>query len=153
MHTGILRAAFTVMALVITLPAAAQSIDVRQPWIRGTVPGQTATGAFMEITSRLPARLVAVASPAAGAVEIHRMKMDGNVMRMSAVDGIDLPVNKVVRLAPGGYHVMMMDLKRPLKAGERVPLQLTIELADRRRETIALEVEVRDMTGEARHGH
>ena len=142
------------IALALSLPAMAQSIDIKQPWIRGTVPGQKATGAFMDITSKVPARLVAVASPAAGAVEIHQMKMDGNVMKMFPVAaGLDLPANRTVRLAPGGYHVMMMDLKQPLQAGDRVPLRLTFELANRKRETIALDVEVRDVTGAERHGH
>jgi len=131
----------------------AQTIDVKQPWIRGTVPGQTATGAYMEITSKVPARLVSVASPAAGAVEIHDMKMEGGVMKMSAVNGVDLPANKTVKLAPGGYHVMLLALKRTMKAGDRVPLKLTFELPDKKREAVELSVEVREVTGEPKHGH
>jgi hypothetical protein len=133
--------------------AAAQSVDVKGAWIRGTVPGQSATGAFMEITSRGPARLVAVASPAANAAEIHHMKMEGGIMKMDAVDGVDLPANKTVKLAPGGYHVMLLDLKHTLKAGDRVPLKLTFELPGRKRETVDLSVEVREVTGEKKHGH
>lgn len=133
--------------------AQAQPVEVKDAWIRGTVGGQKVTGAFMNLTSRSPARLVAVSSPAAGVVEIHSMKMDGGVMRMFAVDGVDLPANRTVKLAPGGYHVMLMDLKRTLKTGERVPLRLTFELAGMKRETIELEVEVRPVTGEAKHGH
>jgi hypothetical protein len=133
--------------------AQAQPVEIKDAWIRGTVGGQKATGAFMSLTSRAPARLVAAASPAAGVVEIHNMKMDGGVMRMFAVDGIELPANRTVKLAPGGYHVMMMDLKRTLKAGERVPLRLTFELAGKKRETVELEVEVRTVAGETKHGH
>jgi hypothetical protein len=146
--------AATALALAVGLfrPAAAQSVDVKQPWIRGTVQGQKATGAFMDITSKVPARLVAAASPAAGAVEIHSMKVEGGVMKMFAVTGVDLPPNKTVKLAPGGYHVMMMDLKQPLKAGDRVPLKLTFEMPDRTRETLDLTVEVRDVTGAPKHG-
>jgi copper(I)-binding protein len=81
------------------------------------------------------------------------MKMDGGVMRMFAVDGVDLPANRTVKLAPGGYHVMLMDLKRTLKAGERVPLRLTFELAGKKRETVEVDVEVRSVTGETKHGH
>jgi copper(I)-binding protein len=132
---------------------AAQSIEVKQPWIRGTVHGQKATGAFMEITSNVPARFVAASSPVAGVVEIHNMKMEGGVMRMFAVDGIDLPANRTVKLASGGYHVMLLDLQRTLKAGERVPLKLTFELAGGKRETIELAVEVRPVTGVPKHGH
>jgi copper(I)-binding protein len=72
---------------------------------------------------------------------------------MSAVEGVELPANRTVQLAPGGYHVMLMDLKRTLKVGERVPLRLTFELSGKKRETVELEVEVRPVTGEAKHGH
>jgi hypothetical protein len=133
--------------------APAQPVEVKDAWIRGTVAGQKATGAFMDLTSRSPARLVAAASPAAGVVEIHSMRMESGVMKMFAVDGIDLPANRTVKLAPGGYHVMLLDLKRTLKAGERVPLRLTFELSGKKRETVELEVEVRPVTGEAKHGH
>ena len=133
--------------------AQAQPVEVKDAWIRGTVGGQKATGAFMSLTSHAPARLVAASSPAAGVVEIHSMKMDGGVMRMSAVDGIELPANRTVKLAPGAYHVMLLDLKRTLKAGERVPLRLTFEIAGKKRETVEIDVEVRSVTGEPTHGH
>lgn len=133
--------------------AQGQPVEIKDAWIRGTVSGQKATGAFMNLTSRAPARLVAASSSAAGLVEIHSMKMDGGVMRMFAVDGIELPANRTVKLAPGGYHFMLMDLKRTLKAGERVPLRLTFELAGKKRETVEVDVEVRSVTGEAKHGH
>lgn len=146
----------TAIVLLWTLgsnPVAAQSVEVKGAWVRGTVPGQKGTGAFMELTSKRTARLVAVGSPAAGAVEIHNMKMEGSVMKMFAVNGVDLPANRTVKLAPGGYHVMMMDLKQTLKAGDRVPLKLTFEMADKTRETLDLTVEVRDVTGATKHGH
>ena len=146
----------TAIVLLWTLgsnPVAAQSVEVKGAWVRGTVPGQKGTGAFMEITSKRTARLVAVASPAAGVVEIHNMKMEGSVMKMFAVNGVDLPANRTVKLAPGGYHVMMTDLKQTLKAGDRVPLKLTFEMADKSRETLDLTVEVRDVTGAPKHGH
>jgi len=96
---------------------------------------------------------VAIATPAASVAEIHNMKMEGGVMKMSAVNGIALPANQTVKLAPGGYHVMMMDLKQQLKAGDRVPLKLTFEMEDKTRETLDLTVEVRDVTGAPRHSH
>jgi len=133
--------------------AQAQTVEVREAWVRGTVPGQKATGAFMNITSKAAARLVAAASPVAATVEVHNMKMEGGVMKMFAVDGIELPPNQTVKLAPGGYHVMLMDLKQPLKAGERVPLKLTFELAGKKREIVELAVEVRGLTEEPGHGH
>jgi hypothetical protein len=132
---------------------AAQSVEVKGAWIRGTVSGQKGTGAFMELTSKRAARLMAAASPAAGIVEIHSMKMEGGVMKMFAVNGVDLPANQAVKLAPGGFHIMMLDLKQTLKAGDRVPLKLTFEMADKTRETLDLAVEVRDVTGAPKHGH
>jgi copper(I)-binding protein len=146
----------TVLALGFSLgqPAAAQSIDVKQPWIRGTVQGQKATGAYLEITSKVPARLVAAESPVANVVELHNMKMEGGVMKMFAVDAVDLPASQTVKLAPGGYHVMLMELKQALKPGERIPLRLTIELAaDRTRQTVDVTAEVRALSGTAKPGH
>ena len=146
-----------VMALAAALsgvsPVAAQSVEVKGAWIRGTVPGQKATGAFMDITSKRAARLVAAASPVAAVVEIHSMKMEGGIMKMSAVNAVDLPANQTVKLAPGGYHVMMQELRQQLKAGDRAPLKLTFEMADKTRETLELNVEVRDVTGAPKHSH
>lgn len=137
-----------VVATLTSAAACAQSVEVRDAWIRGTVPAQRATGAFMELTGKSNARLVAVESPAAGVVEIHNMSMKDGVMRMFPVDGVDVPAGKTVKLAPGGYHVMLMALKQQMKAGDSVPLKLTFELADKKRETVDLAVEVRDIKGE-----
>jgi copper(I)-binding protein len=133
--------------------ANTQPVEIKDAWVRGTVAGQKASGAFMSLSSRSPARLVAAASPVADVVEIHNMKTDGGVMRMFAVDGIELPANRTVVLAPGGFHLMLMGLKRTLKPGERVPLRLMFELAGGKRETIELDVEVRQITGERTHSH
>ncbi len=143
------------MCVVLCVPAAAgaQSVEVKDAWVRGTVPAQKATGAFMEITGKSAARLLSVDSPVAASVEIHNMTMQNGVMKMSQVDGIDVPAGKTVKLAPGGYHVMFMGLKQQMKAGDRVPLKLTFELADKKRESLELSVEVRDITGDRKHGH
>jgi copper(I)-binding protein len=149
------KASLAIIGLILSFvaPASALEVTVKDAWIRGTVPGQNATGAFMEITSRHPARLIGASTPAAGVVEIHNMKMENGVMRMFPVTGIDVPAGKHVKLAPGGYHVMMMSLRQPLTAGDKVPLTLTFESADKKRETIELSVEVRDITGGRGHGH
>jgi copper(I)-binding protein len=78
------------------------------------------------------------------------MKVEGGVMKMYPVDGVDLPAGKTVKLAPGGYHVMLMGLNAPLQAGRSIPVKLTFELADKKRETIDLNIEVRDIKGGAR---
>jgi len=112
--------------------AAAAQVAVSEPWVRGTVASQMATGAFMKITAAAPARLVGARSPVAGVVEIHEMAMVNNVMRMRAIDALELPAGKAVELRPGGYHVMLMDLQRDLKEGETVPLTLVIEQGGKR---------------------
>jgi len=145
---------FGVLPMLLALSGAAvaqaQEISVRDAWIRGTVQGQSATGAFMELTGKSGAKLVGAASPAAKVVEVHNMKMENGVMKMFPVESIDLPAGKPVKLAPGGYHVMLMGLHKPLNAGDKVPLKLTFELADRKRETVDLQVEVRDLKGTAK---
>ncbi len=136
-----------VVALTLTCGARAQSIEVKDAWIRGTVPAQRGTGAFMEITGKSTVRLIGAASPVAGTVEIHNMTMTTGVMKMFAVDGIDVAAGKTVKLAPGGYHVMMMGLKQQMKPGDKVPLDLLVETADKKRETVSLQIEVRDIAG------
>lgn len=135
-------------ALLAMMSGAAMSsdVDVKAVWVRGTVSGQRATGAFMEVTSKSGATLVGASSPVAGVTEIHEMKMVDGVMQMRAIPRLELPAGKPVKLAPGGYHVMLMDLKQPLKAGESVPLILTVEGKEKKTETIEVKGEVRDLT-------
>ena len=121
----------SLMGAVLTLfggVALAQVAEVKDAWARASVPGQMATGAFMKITAKETVKLVAGSSPKAGVVEVHEMKMDGNVMKMRAVaGGLDLPAGKTVELKPGGYHVMLMDLKGPLAKDSQVPLTLVFK--------------------------
>lgn len=141
------------LALLWVAPAQAQQVTVKDAWIRGTVQGQSATGAFMELTGKSNARLVGAASPASKSVEVHNMKVENGVMKMFPVDGVDLPAGKTVKLAPGGYHVMLMGLQKPLNAGDQVPLRLTFELPNKKRETIEFAVEVRDLKGQPAQPH
>jgi len=108
---------------LVSLPAWAQ-VKIDEPWARATVPGQKATGVFMKLTATQAGQLVGVSSPVAGVAEVHEMKMDGNVMKMAAVPAIDLPAGKPVALQPGGYHVMLMDLKGPLAKDTSVTITL-----------------------------
>jgi copper(I)-binding protein len=130
------------VALLAWAGASQAQVQVKDAWARSTVQGQTATGAFMSLTSAEGARLIGASSPVAGVVEIHEMVMDGNVMKMRAVPGLDLPPGRSVELKPGGYHVMLLDLKQPLKPGERVPVELRLETRDKRLLTQPIEVEV-----------
>lgn len=131
-------------AICFTLPAVAQ-VTVTDPWVRGTVQGQLATGAFMKLQSAKEARLVEAASPVAGVVEIHEMALENNIMRMRAVTALALPAGRTVILAPGGYHVMLMDLKQQMKEGEVVPVTLVVESGGKR-ETIEVKAPVRAPT-------
>ncbi len=105
----------------------AQTVEVKDAWIRATVQGQKATGAFMKLTAKDGAKLVGVASPVAGVVEVHEMKMEGDVMKMRAMTALDLPAGKTVELKSGGYHVMLLDLKTALKKDSTVPLTLVFK--------------------------
>ena len=106
----------------------AQTVEVKDAWVRTTVQGQKATGAFMKITAREGARLVSVSTPVAGVAEVHEMKMDGDVMKMRAVTGgLDLPAGKTVELSPGSYHLMLMDLKAALPKDTTIPLTLVFK--------------------------
>ncbi len=113
------------LAAALALPAWAQpTLQVADAWARATVPGQRATGVFMQITARENARLVSVASAVAGVAEIHEMRLEGDVLRMRAIEGLDLPAGRAVGLRPGGYHLMLMDLKTGLARNTSVPLTL-----------------------------
>ena len=118
----------TVAATLLSTAALAQTVEVKDAWVRATVQGQKASGAFMQLTAKDGAKLVSVSSPVAGVAEVHEMKMDGDVMKMRAVQGgLDLPAGKAVELKPGGYHVMLMDLKTPLRKDTTVPLTLVFK--------------------------
>ncbi|MDH4114827.1 MAG: copper chaperone PCu(A)C [Burkholderiaceae bacterium] len=118
-------------------------VDVTSAWARATVPGQMGTGAFMTIVSKEGGRLIGAASPVAGVVELHEMSMENNVMKMRPITGLDLPAGREIQLKPGGHHVMLLDLKRPLKAGDKVKIELRLETRDGKRVTQPVEVEVR----------
>ena len=105
----------------------AQTVEVKDAWVRATVPGQKGTGAFMNITAKDGAKLVGVSSPVAGVTEVHEMKMDGDIMRMRAIPALELPAGQTVQLKPGGYHLMLMELKQSLPKDSTVPLTLRLQ--------------------------
>ncbi len=129
--------------------AHAQQVTVQDAWVRATVPQQKATGAFMRLKADKDVRLVSVSTPAAPIAEVHEMKMVDNVMKMRAVEGLDLPAGKSVDLQPGGYHVMLMDLPAQVKAGDVVPLTLVFQGKDGQRETVQVKAPARSMASAA----
>ena len=133
----------------------AQDIQVTDAWVRSTVQGQMGSGAFMKLTSKNGAKLVGVTTPVAGVAEVHEMKMDGDVMKMRAIPALDLPAGKTVELKPGGFHVMLMELRKALPKNSTVPM--TLMFKDARGVDSKLEIKVPVSTlaprGEAQHKH
>ena len=132
--TPLLRCATSACFLAAAALAAASTwaqqgptVKVEGAWARASVQGQRGTGAFMQLTAKDGARLVRAESPAAGVAEVHEMKMEGDVMKMRAVPALELPAGKTVELKPGGYHVMLLDLKAPLAKDSTVPLTLVFQ--------------------------
>ena len=150
------RLMLTALATLLTASPVLAQVTVADPWVRGTVAQQRATGAFMKLTAPDGARLVEARSPVAGVVEIHEMTMDNNVMRMRQVPMLELPAGKAVELKPGGYHVMLMDLKQAMKTGESVPITLVFEDKDKKRQTVDIQAPVRALNapaGKMEHKH
>jgi len=114
-------------------------VTVRDAWVRGTVPKQQASGAFMQLSAEQDTRLIAARSPVAGVVELHEMVMDGDVMKMRQIPGLDIVPGRVLDLKPGGFHVMLLDLKGQLRGGDVVPITLVFEDA-RTKKTFTQEV-------------
>lgn len=128
------------------LAHAQGQITVKEPHARATIGQAKVSAAYMTIeTTAGPDRLVAATSPVAGTVELHTHLHEGGVMKMRQVQAIELAPGKPAVLETGGYHIMMLDLKQPLKAGETIPLTLTFEKAGK----VEVQVPVRPL----RAGH
>jgi copper(I)-binding protein len=149
----IIRKILALAAAGLFASAALAQVTVSEPWVRATVPAQKSSGAFMQLRSAKDARLVGVRTPVAGNAELHKMEMQGQAMKMRAVDGIELPGGQLVNLASGGYHVMLFDLKRQLKDGETVPLTLVVEDAQHKRSEVNVTVPVRPLGYSAQPAH
>lgn len=117
----------TPAALLLIKPVSAlagQAVTISEAWVRPTVAGQKATGAFMKITARDATQLIGLSSPVAGVAEIHEMRMEKDIMKMASIPSLNLPAGKTVELKPGGFHLMLMDLKSPIANNSKVPLIL-----------------------------
>ena len=118
------------MGIVLSSAAIAQnasvgSIKIENAYTRATAPGQQVAGGFLKIENKGAAdQLISASSPVAGEVQLHEMAMEGNVMKMRQVKDIAVPANGAVELKPGGLHLMFMNIKAPLAAGESVPVKL-----------------------------
>lgn len=137
------------IATALLAASAHAQVTVQDAWIRATVPQQKATGAFMRIDAAKDTKLVSASSPVTPVVEVHEMAMQDNVMRMRQVPAVDVPAGKTVELKPGGYHVMLLDLKQQVKEGDTVPLALVFEGKDGKRETVEVKAQVRALNASA----
>ncbi len=137
-----------IAALACAFPAAAE-VTVADAWVRGTIPGQKVTGAFMQIASTTDTALVDASSPSAKFIEIHEMTKVGSVVKMKAVDRLPIPGGRSVELTPSGYHMMLFDLKAPLNAGDVVPMKLTFEDKSGKKSTVEVNATVRPLTAGA----
>jgi periplasmic copper chaperone A len=124
-----------------------KDLTIDHPYARATPPGAKSGAAFLTVGNKgtTADKLVDASTPAAKIVEIHEMWMDGGVMKMRAVAGVDVKPGGKAELKPGGYHIMLLDLKAPLKAGDKVPLTLVFEKAGK----IQVSVQVEDMAAAA----
>ncbi len=119
------------------------TIQIKQPWVRSTVPGQKVTGVFMQLTAEKDSKLVSVSSPEAERAEIHQMTMDDHhVMKMRAMKSLTLPAGETVELKPGGYHIMLFDVKKQLKKDEEIDLTLKFISKEKHKTTQSITIKV-----------
>jgi hypothetical protein len=146
-HSPAVRLCKTVAWLLISAIASAAwaQVTVENAWAPATVPGQQVAAVYLELRSDEPAKLIGVQSPAASSAEIHSMSNEGGVMRMRRLQRLDLPAGQTVRLAPNGNHIMLLDIKRPLQPGARVPVVLIVEQRGKKK-WIQVQAEVRPLT-------
>jgi len=137
-----LLAALAFVSGAATWAQANAPVTVLAPWARATVQGQRTSGAFMTLEAKEPVTLVGASSPVAGRAELHEMKMEGDVMRMREVDSLRVDAGKPLQLKPGGYHMMLVDLKAPLAPNTTIPLTLTFRTAAGEQRQMALQVPV-----------
>jgi copper(I)-binding protein len=126
-----------IAALGLVAPVHAESVKagdlvISQPWTRATAGGAKVGGGYLTIENKGAAadKLVGGSTDAAGKLEVHQMSVSNGVMKMHQVEGgLAIEPGKTVKLAPGGYHLMLVDLKHPFKQGEKVPVTLEFEKA------------------------
>jgi periplasmic copper chaperone A len=131
------------------IASASAQVTIKDAWVRATVPQQKATGAFMQLTAATDSRLVSASSSVVPVVEVHEMAMDNNVMKMRQIPALELPAGKRVELKPGGYHLMLLELKQQMKAGDTLPLTLVFEDKAGKRESVDIKAEVRALNASA----
>lgn len=158
-HMQLIKQAFEPTAAGLILLAAhgsafaqPQQPQVEQAWAAATVPGQPVGGAYMRISSREPVSITRIETPLASRVQVHVMHTEKGVMKMREIGELRIPAAQPVELAPGGTHLMLLGLKKPLKAGENLPLTLTFRRADKSETRVVVNAPIRPI-GSRGHGH
>lgn len=131
--SAVLCAALSALPTQAHAQAPSATVVVTDAWVRPAAKGQRVTGGYLQIKAQESLTLLGAASPVAGRSELHEMKMDGDVMRMRALPGLAIAAGQTVSLQPGGNHLMLLDLKRPIAVGAKVPL--TLKFRDARGQT------------------
>jgi len=140
------RLATLLLTGCLSAQAWAGDLTVTNAWARASAPGQDSASIQCELTSAKDAKVVGVASPVANSSELHHMMQMNGMMMMHATKSIPLAAGKPLDLSGQGYHLMLIGLKQPLKAGDSVPFTLTVEYANKHREQIESKAEVRPLT-------
>ncbi|OWW21510.1 copper chaperone PCu(A)C [Noviherbaspirillum denitrificans] len=148
-------------AMAFSMSAHAQEVRlndllIANPYARATAPNQPAGGAYVTIENKGKAgdKLIGASSPVAKSVEVHTMAMEGNVMKMREVGQLEIPASARVEMKPGdGYHLMLMGLRQPLKAGDSFPLTLVFEKAGKAEVKVKVQEKKDAGHGGMHHGH
>lgn len=150
MTGGARRSAWLLFLLLAAVPAQAQVI-IEKPWARATVAAARVAGAYLTVRnpSGVPDRLIGASSQVAARVEFHVSSRDGEVMKMRQAQALEIPANGSLELKPGGAHLMFVDIRKPFKEGDLVPLTLKFERAGE----VSVQARVGGLTdASARHG-
>jgi copper(I)-binding protein len=119
-----LLSAMFIASILISACSKQDSIEIKNQWVRASNDGQDVSAAYMTIVSNEDTSLIAIDSDVADVIEIHSMSMENGVMKMRMLDTLDLVAGKPTELSPGGFHLMLFDLKKPLAAGKEAHFTL-----------------------------
>ena len=146
-----------VLAALNGLPAAfaqkssAEAPQISDVWIKATIPGSNVSAAYLRIKSAKTVKLVKAETAVANIAELHSMNMKDGVMEMKAELAFNVPAGKTIELKPGGMHIMLMQVAKPIKAGDKVPLTLTFDTGGGN--SLVMNVEAIARAQSAHHAH
>jgi copper(I)-binding protein len=148
-----INAVVTLLSTLMVASASYAQVTVDDPWIRATIKQQTSTGAFMLLTAQSDSKLVSAASPVADHVELHKMTMENDIMKMRQIPELALAATEPIALKPGGYHIMLIGLKKQIKAADIIPVTLTFEDNNGNRTQMQIQATARPLHGDHSNNH